>query len=108
MVLGGEEGLVCEALVDGTRLDHVSEFKYLDCVLNELDTYIFECRVKVKSLQLECVMVFHEAFLMLVLCMVVRKWYGGRRGLGLGLCRWTTLLVCYKKSFGCLNTEEVD
>ena len=28
MMLGGEEGQVCEVLVDGTRLEKVSEFKY--------------------------------------------------------------------------------
>ena len=30
MVLGGEEGLEWEVCVDGMRLDHVSEFKYLN------------------------------------------------------------------------------
>ena len=35
MVLGGEEGLGCEVCVDGIRLEHVSEFKYLGCVLDE-------------------------------------------------------------------------
>ena len=29
VVLGGEEGLECEVCVDGMRLEHVSEFKYL-------------------------------------------------------------------------------
>ena len=29
MVLGREEGLECEVYVDGIRLEHVSEFKYL-------------------------------------------------------------------------------
>ena len=29
MVLGGEEGLECEACVDGIRVEHASEFKYL-------------------------------------------------------------------------------
>ena len=32
MVLNGEEGLECEVHVDGIRLEHVSEFKYLGCV----------------------------------------------------------------------------
>ena len=31
MVLNGEEGLECEVHVDGIRLEHVSEFKYLVC-----------------------------------------------------------------------------
>ena len=35
MVLGGEEGLECEVWVDGMRVEHVSEFKYLGCVLDE-------------------------------------------------------------------------
>ena len=35
MVLGGEEGLECEGYVDGIRLEHVSEFKYLGCSLDE-------------------------------------------------------------------------
>ena len=29
MVMNGEEGLECEVLVDGVRLEHVSEFRYL-------------------------------------------------------------------------------
>ena len=35
MVLGGEEGLECEVCVDGMWLEHISEFKYLGCVLYE-------------------------------------------------------------------------
>ena len=35
IVLGGEEGLECEVYVDGIRLEHVSEFKYLGCILDE-------------------------------------------------------------------------
>ena len=35
MVMSGEEGLECEVYVDGIRLEQVSEFKYLECVLNE-------------------------------------------------------------------------
>ena len=31
MVLGGEEGLECEVCMDGIRLEHISEFKYLGC-----------------------------------------------------------------------------
>ena len=30
----GEERLKCEVHVDGIRLEHVSEFKYLGCVLS--------------------------------------------------------------------------
>ena len=32
MVLNGEEGIECEVHVDGIHLEHVSEFKYLECV----------------------------------------------------------------------------
>ena len=35
MVLDGEEGLKCEVHVDGIHLDHVSNFKYLEYVLDE-------------------------------------------------------------------------
>ena len=36
MVLNGvEEGLECEAHVDGICLQHISEIKYLACVLDE-------------------------------------------------------------------------
>ena len=31
MVLNGEEESKCEVYVDGIRLEHVSEFKYLEC-----------------------------------------------------------------------------
>ena len=33
-VLGGEEGLNCEVCANGIRLEHVSEFKYLGCILD--------------------------------------------------------------------------
>ena len=35
--------------MDGERLEHVPEFKYSGCVLNESDTDDAECRRKVKS-----------------------------------------------------------
>ena len=38
MVLNGEEGLEGEVHVDGIRLEHVSEFHYLGCVLDESGT----------------------------------------------------------------------
>ena len=44
MVLNGEEGLECEVHVDRIRLEHVSEFKYLGCVLDESGTDGAECR----------------------------------------------------------------
>ena len=38
MVMNGEEGLECEVYVDGIRLKHVSEFKYLGWILVESGT----------------------------------------------------------------------
>ena len=35
ILLGGEEGLECEICVDGVLLEQVSEFKYLECILDE-------------------------------------------------------------------------
>ena len=35
MVLNGEECLECEVHVNGTRLEHVLEFKYLRFLLHE-------------------------------------------------------------------------
>ena len=49
MVLGGEDGMECEVCVDGIRLEHVSEFKYLGCVLDESGTDDAECSRKVAS-----------------------------------------------------------
>ena len=37
-LLNGEEGLDCEVQVNGMQLKHVSEFKYLGCVLDESGT----------------------------------------------------------------------
>ena len=31
MVMNEEEGLECEVYIDGIRLEHASEFKYLGC-----------------------------------------------------------------------------
>ena len=76
MVLGGEEGLDCEVCIDGISLEHVSEFKYLGCVLDESSTDEAECSRKVaserrvggaikslvnaRSLRLECARVLQE------------------------------------------------
>ena len=38
MVLNGVEGLECEIRKNGMQLEHVSEFKYLGCVLDESGT----------------------------------------------------------------------
>ena len=35
MVISGEEGRKCEVLVRRMRLEYVSEFKYLGCVLDK-------------------------------------------------------------------------
>ena len=35
MVLNVGVGLECEVHVDGIRLHHISEFKYLECILDE-------------------------------------------------------------------------
>ena len=71
------------------RLEHVLEFIYLGCVLNESGTDEEVCNRKVASersivgairtlvnargLQLECARVLHESFSCLFLCMVVRQ-----------------------------------
>ena len=49
MVVNGEEGLECEVYVEGIRLECVSEYKFLGCVLNESDTDGSECSRKVTS-----------------------------------------------------------
>ena len=49
MLLSGEGGLECDVCVDGMRLEHVSEFKYLGCVLDESGTDEEECRRMVAS-----------------------------------------------------------
>ena len=83
MVLNEEEGLECEVHVDGIHLEHVSEFKYLGCVLDESGTDGLECNRKVASgrmvvgairslvnasdLQLGCDRVLHETLLVPVL-----------------------------------------
>ena len=48
-VMNGEEGLECEVHVDGIRLDHVWQFKYLGCVLDESVTDGAECSRNVAS-----------------------------------------------------------
>ena len=106
MVLNGEEGLECKVHVDGIFLEHVSEFKYLGCVLDES-----ECSKKVASgrmvagamrslvntrdLQLEFAIVLHETLLVPVFIMVGRQCYGKRRrDIELELYRWTTSEDC--------------
>ena len=49
MVLGVDEGLECEVCVNGIHLKHVSEFKYLGCILDESGTDKAEYGKKVAS-----------------------------------------------------------
>ena len=49
MVLNGEEELVCELHIDGIHLEHVSELKYLGCVVDESGTNGVECNTKLVS-----------------------------------------------------------
>ena len=81
IVLGGEEGLECEVSVHGNSLEQALEFKYFGYVLNEPGTGEAECSrkmasgrrvasairslVNVRSLQLECARVVHEALMCL-------------------------------------------
>ena len=83
IVLNREERLECEVHVDGIRLEHVSEFHYLGCVLDESGTDGAECRRKVVNgrrvvgairslvnawdIQLDWVRVLHETWLLPVL-----------------------------------------
>ena len=83
MLLNGMDGLEWEVHVDWIHLEHVSEFKYLGCVLDESVTDGAECSRKVENgrrvvgairslinisgLQLECDRVLHETFLVPVL-----------------------------------------
>ena len=83
MEMNGEEGLEVEFHVDGIRLEHASELKYLGYVLDEGVTDGVECSrkvasgrrvagairslVNVRDLQLACARVFHETLLVSVL-----------------------------------------
>ena len=76
------EGLECEVCVDGMRRKHVSEFKYLGCILKESGTdeaenrgkvasgkvvYAIRSLVSAKGLHLECARILHESLLVPVL-----------------------------------------
>ena len=112
IVLNGKEGLECEVHVDWIRLGHVSEFKYLGCVLDEASTDGAECSrkvasgrraagamgslVNVRDLSLILLESYMRHYLCLFLCIAVIQCYGkNRRDLELGLCRWTTLEDCW-------------
>ena len=111
MVMNGEEVLECDVHLEGLRLEHVSKFKYLECVLDEVGTdgknvvgrwqvgrgwqvpigsllMLWICRLSVlESYIKHCLYMF--------LRMIVRQWYGRRRrDLGLGLYKWTTSKAC--------------
>ena len=72
MVPNVEEGLECEVCANGMRLEHVSEFKYLGCILDEFCTDEAECYRKVTSVRriaggirsLVNARVLHESLLM--------------------------------------------
>ena len=49
MVLSGEKGLESKVYIDDIQLEHVLEFKYLACVLDESGTDKAECSRKVVS-----------------------------------------------------------
>ena len=86
-----------EVNVDGVRLEHVSEFKYLGCVLDEVGTNGAECSrkvasgrrvagpirslVSVRDLQLECARVLNQTLLRSVLMYGTIQCYGKRRDL---------------------------
>ena len=73
----------CEVYLDGIRLEHISEFKYFECILDESGTDGAERSrevasgrrvargirsiVDVRDSQLECVRVSHETLLVFVL-----------------------------------------
>ena len=83
LILNREDGLECKVYVDKTRLEQVSEFKYLGYVLDESGTDVAECSRKVASkrrvagtikslvkainLQLECARILHETLFVPVL-----------------------------------------
>ena len=107
IVLNGE-GLECEVHVDDMQLDHVSEFKYLGCVLDDssIDEAVSCRKVPIgvtvagtfrslvnRAFQFECAVTLHETLLILVLMHGSEKilWKERKRiGLGLVLYRWTT------------------
>ena len=97
----------CEVHLNGIYLEHVSELKYLGCVLDESGTDRAECSRKIVSgsmiagairslvnardLQLQWARVLHEILLgpVLIYGRETMLWKE-RRDLELGLYRWTT------------------
>ena len=108
MVLDGEKVSICEILVDRTRLLELSEFKYLECVLDETGGSDAGCcrkvtsgrkvasavrsLMKAKGLQFEHTRVLHEALFVPILL------YGSETVIlpeKERLCRWIALEVCW-------------
>ena len=93
-VLNREEGLECEVHLDGIRLEHISEVKYLRFILDELGIDVtWKCNGKVasrrkvagairlivwicSSIGLDSSM---RHCLCLFLCIALEQCYGGRR-----------------------------
>ena len=51
LVWNGEKELECEVSVDWKRLEDVSEFKYLGCIVDESGTDEADCRRNVASVR---------------------------------------------------------
>ena len=78
IIMNEEEGLECEVYVDGVCLEHVFEFKYLECVLDEAEcsrkvvsgrrvTSVIRSFANARDLQIECTRVLHETLVIPVL-----------------------------------------
>ena len=73
IALNGEGELECEVCVDGKELEHVSEFKYLGCVLDEAVSHgkrvagAIRSMVNSRGLQPKCARVLYEILLVPVL-----------------------------------------
>ena len=111
MALNGEEGLESEVHVDGVRLEHAYELKYLECLLDETGIDGAECIRKMASgrrvegaikslvnatdLQIECARVLHKTLLVPVLTYgnEIILWKEKER-CRIGPYRWTTSEDC--------------
>ena len=54
MVIDSKEGLECEVHVDVVHLEHVSDFKYLRCALDEVGTDGADYSRKVAEVHSKC------------------------------------------------------
>ena len=101
ILLGGDEVLICEFLVDGRLSEHISKFKYLRCTLVQMVANIVgkvedatRSLVNAGSLQLKYTRVLHETMLVLVLLYGSETTVGRDKGrIMLELCKLTTLEV---------------